>query len=236
MRTALKVTVCLALVIVGAGFFTWRKARDKAGLPVDLRLPASAQVFNTGDFSVTEDAEYLVAISAERTIPLDALGCLLGIDDRYYKCRDTPSAFNAAWELSANGKGIAHGSSSAERVSFWSDRVSRGIGRFAAKRGQRYRFGRAVSVRYFSVELHKAAHSSLLAPSSQLQRIWKQPALRISQPRRGRFCALGCHLVCLRGAEKHPKSPHSQIMFLHAASRAIPSSHAETKLLEVSGP
>jgi hypothetical protein len=129
----------LTSAIIGAGFFTWRKARDKAGLPVDLPLPASAQVFNTGDFSVTEDAEYLVAISAERTIPLDALGCLLRIDDPFYKCRDTPSAFNAAWELSANGKGIAHGSSSVERVAFWSDRVSRGIGRFAAKRGQRYR-------------------------------------------------------------------------------------------------
>jgi hypothetical protein len=139
MRIALKVTVCFALVLIGAGLFTWRKARDKAGLPVDLPLPTSAHVINTGDFSVTEDADYLVAISAERTIPLDALDCLLGIDAPYYKCRDAPSAFNAVWELSANGREVAHGSSSAERVAFWSDRVGRGIGRFAAKRGQRYR-------------------------------------------------------------------------------------------------
>ena len=139
MRIALKVTICLALVLIGAGLFTWRKARDKAGLPVDLPLPTSAHVINTGDFSVTEDADYLVAISAERTIPLEALDCLLGIDFPYYKCRDTPSAFSAMWELSANGKEIAHGSSSAERWAFWSNRVGRGIGRFAAKRGLRYR-------------------------------------------------------------------------------------------------
>jgi hypothetical protein len=139
MRTALKVTVCLALVLIGTGLLVWRKEQDKLGPPVDLPLPMSAHEVTTGNFSVAEDADYLVAISAARTIPVDTLDCLLGIDSPFDKCQGTPSAVNAVWALSADGQEIAHGSSSTERVAGWSDRVFRGIGRFHAQRGQPYR-------------------------------------------------------------------------------------------------
>jgi hypothetical protein len=148
MRTALKVMACLVLVLIGTGLLVWRKEKDKLFRPpVDLPLPMSAHEVDTGIFAAPEDSDYLIAITADRTIPPNTLDCLLGIDALFdEKCEGTPTVVNAVWAISTNGQELAHGSSSAEREAFSSDRVGRGIGHFAAKRGHLYR----LDVRFLS--------------------------------------------------------------------------------------
>ncbi len=140
MRYDGKAMTGLALIFAGAALFTgtriWEKAEEKTQVPVDMPLSMAARNFSTGQFQINRDDEYLVSISAERTMPLERLDCLLGFDFLPDHCNRADSVINSTWVLSVNGKEVARGSSDDEREAGWSDRVSHAIGHFTAKRGQ----------------------------------------------------------------------------------------------------
>lgn len=136
----LMATLGLALIVAGTRMIAWREEQDKVEPPVDLPLPMSVNEFTVDTFTVPEDADYLIAISADRTLPRNTLDCMLGIDDPLLdKCEGIQKAVNATWAISTGGRQIASGSSATERVAGWSQRVFRGIGRFSGRRGQSYR-------------------------------------------------------------------------------------------------
>ena len=177
MRAALLVvmaTLGLALIFIGTRVLAWRTAQDKLGLPVDLPLPMSAHDFTVGAFTVPQDADYLVAISAERAIPLKTIDCLLGMDNPLLdNCGGIPTAVNAAWTVSTDGRQVAQGLSGAERVGGWSERVYKGIGRFSGRRGQTYKLDLKFLSDTSPLNSTKPHIEVLWLPPSQLRRIRK---------------------------------------------------------------
>lgn len=170
MRVALLVVLVglgLALILIGIRMLVWRAAQDKLGPPVDLPLPMSVHEYSVGTFTVPQDADYLVEVSAERTIPLNTLDCLLGIDDALLdKCEGIPTAVNASWTISTDGRQVAHGLSSTERMAGWSTRVYKGIGRFSGRRGQTYK----LDVKFLSDT------SPLNSTKPHIEVLWLPPA------------------------------------------------------------
>jgi hypothetical protein len=170
MRVALPAVMVglgLASIVLGVKMLAWREAQSKLGLPVDLPLPMSAREFTVGAFTVPQNADYLVAVSADRVIPLNTLDCLLGINDALLdKCEGVPTAVNAAWTLSTDGRQVAHGLSGTERVAGWSNRVYKGIGRFSGSRGQPY----TLDVKFLSDT------SPLNSAKPHIEVLWLPPA------------------------------------------------------------
>jgi hypothetical protein len=143
---------------------------------------------------------------------------LLGIDAIFDNCQSTRSAVNAAWLLSADGKEVAHGSSDTERVAGWSDKVFRGIGRFAAKRGQRY----TLDVKFFS-------DTAPLKPTKPHLRIAALPPMNHNEfgfsllyslvKLAEAVCVHRPHLDGVSAAEEDSKSPGSCVRSLDVDSR-----------------
>ncbi len=164
----LRVSLGLALIFFGAGFLIWRAQQVRLGTPpVDMPLPSLAHEITVATFTVPQDGEYLVAITAERAIPTNTLDCLLGINDALLdNCSGIPTAVNADWTLSTGGKPVAHGSSRTERQAGWSARVYKGIGRFSARQGQPYR-----------LEMQFLSDTSPLNSTEPHIEVWRLPSV-----------------------------------------------------------
>lgn len=109
-------------------------------MPVNAPVTLSTGQGITSEFKLNFDGLYLIEIEAQKTIPLDALRCLMGLEFDSSRCKDVPPAIAANWLLSSNGREIRHGSSADQHAAPPEDSgVTRVIGEFQGKAGQEYR-------------------------------------------------------------------------------------------------
>jgi len=109
-------------------------------MPVDVPVSlATGQSFDFR-FKLNFDGLYVIQLEAEKTLPLDTLDCLMGVDVDESLCKDTPSAIAATWTLSSNGHEIRRGDSRQPHSAHSATVVvARVIGEFQGRSGQSYR-------------------------------------------------------------------------------------------------
>ncbi len=159
----LKTKAGLALISLGIGVFAawnwWTKTRNFVPLEVPVSLAAGQSL--TAPFKLNFDALYLIEIAAEKTMPLDTLHCLMGVDANAVQCKDVPPAISADWILSSNGHELKRGTSAElHSESSASQGVVRVIGEFQGKSGQAY-----------ALQLTSAADGSRLAAAHPRLRV-----------------------------------------------------------------
>jgi hypothetical protein len=137
----LKTKAGLALVALGIGIFAawngWTKTRNF----VPVSMPVSLAVGQTisSEFKLNFDGLYLIEIQAEKTIPLDTLHCLMGVEADPVRCKDVPPVIAANWILLSNNQETKRGSSAEPHSApVESATVSRVIGEFQGRAGQDY--------------------------------------------------------------------------------------------------
>ncbi|MGB7847704.1 MAG: hypothetical protein WBL63_18985 [Candidatus Acidiferrum sp.] len=138
----LKTKLGLGLLALGmavfAGWDLWVKTRKF--VPVDLPVSLAAGQTITSEFKLNFDGLYLIEIDAEKTLPLDTLHCVMGVEGDAAKCKDIPPAIGTDWILSSNGQEVSHGSSlESHSAPVQSDGVARVIGEFQGKAGLAYK-------------------------------------------------------------------------------------------------
>jgi len=159
----LKTKAGLALITLGISVFAawnwWTKTRNF--VPLDLPVSLAAGHSVSVPFKLNFDALYWIEIDAEKTIPLDTLHCLMGVDANAVQCKDIPPAISANWVLSSNAQEQKHGTSAELHTdSSVSPGVVRVIGEFQGKSGREY-----------TLQLTSAADGSRLAAA--------QPRLKV---------------------------------------------------------
>ncbi len=128
--------VALGIAILGA-WNAWTKSRRL--VPVDVPLSLAGAQPITSDFKLNFDGLYLVEIEAQKTIPLDTLHCLMGVEADPGRCKDVPSAIAATWILSRGGQEYRRGTSAEPHsATAQTDGVARVIGEFQGKAGGAY--------------------------------------------------------------------------------------------------
>jgi hypothetical protein len=137
----LKTKSGLALVVLGFAILgawnLWTKSRTL--VPVDLPIPPAAAQPITSDFKLNFDSLYLIEIEAQKTIPLDMLHCLLGVQADSARCKDAAPAIAATWILSREGDEYRRGTSAEPHsATTHTDGVARVIGEFQGKAGEAY--------------------------------------------------------------------------------------------------
>jgi hypothetical protein len=131
----------LALVALGIGVFAvWKWWTDtRHFVPVNLPMPLTAGESISSQFRLNYDGLYLIEITAEPSIPLDTLHCLMGVDADAVRCEDCPPAIAARWILSSNGQEVRRGSSrEAHSAPAETRTIARVVGEFPGKAGQNY--------------------------------------------------------------------------------------------------
>jgi hypothetical protein len=105
-----------------------------------MPIPLVAGQSITSEFHLNLDGLYVIEIEAEKTIPLDELHCLMGVEAEPLRCKSMPSVIAATWVLSSEGQDIGHGGSAQPHAAPpATNRVVRVIGAFPGKSGQSYR-------------------------------------------------------------------------------------------------
>jgi hypothetical protein len=137
----LKTKIGIALVALGFGVHGawnwWTKTRNLVPVNVPVMLAAGQKI--PSEFKLNFDGLYLIEIDAEKTIPLDTLQCLMGVDANPTRCKGTPSAIAATWILSSNGQEIRRGNSmEPHSARAQTDGIARVIGEFQGKAGREY--------------------------------------------------------------------------------------------------
>jgi hypothetical protein len=138
----LKTKTGLALIVLGIGILGawswWTGTRNF--VPVRMPVPSAAGQSITSEFKLNFDGLYLIEIEAEKTIPLDALHCLMGVETDPEQCKWVPSVIAATWSLSSEAREIGHGSSQEQfSLPVRSNGVTRVIGEFQGKAGKSYK-------------------------------------------------------------------------------------------------
>jgi hypothetical protein len=126
----------LGIAILGA-WNAWTKSRRL--VPVDMPLSLAAAQPILSDFKLNFDGLYLVEIEAQKTIPLDALHCWMGVEADPARCKDAPPAIAATWILFRDGQEYRRGTSAEPHsATAQTDGVARVIGEFQGKAGEAY--------------------------------------------------------------------------------------------------
>jgi hypothetical protein len=138
----LKTKAGIALVVLGiaiSGVWSWW-TKSRTLVPVSLPVPLVAGQSITSEFKLNFDGVYLVAIEADKAIPLDELRCRMDVDADPQRCKSMPSVIASSWVLSSDGRDIAHGSSLQQYSSaLRTNGVARVIGDFPGNAGQHYK-------------------------------------------------------------------------------------------------
>lgn len=140
MRRTTKVGIgfIFAGIALWGAWLLWLKTRHYA--PVKMPVSMSVGHIRTKEFVVNIDARYNIEIEVEKKIPFDTLNCLLGMAPSIPNVCADQEIINANWVLSSAGKVIGQGSSLQDRGGGWAnDTISREIGSFEGRKGQRYR-------------------------------------------------------------------------------------------------
>ena len=108
-------------------------------VPVDMPIPLVAAQPMTCDFKLNFDGLYLIEIEAQKTIPLNTLHCLMGVEADPARCKDAPRALAATWILSRGGREYRRGTSAEPHsATAQTDGVARVIGEFQGEAGEAY--------------------------------------------------------------------------------------------------
>lgn len=104
-----------------------------------LQAPLSLQTGTTTspEFETHRTAPHRILIAADNKIPRDRLTCLLGIF-REKSCDAIPEQIAVSWRVLQSGQTVTSGHSSEFKGGFFTDVAAREIGRFNAKKGDRY--------------------------------------------------------------------------------------------------
>jgi hypothetical protein len=129
------------LIILGFGIFClwtwWKKTRNF--IPVNSPVSLVAGQSLTEQFQLNFDGLYLIEIEAEKSLPPDALHCLMGVWRDARQCKDVPSAIEANWILTSGGQQIKTGGTRDSPISFdEAGTLSRVIGEFQGKAREKY--------------------------------------------------------------------------------------------------
>src|ERR1700690_2374118 len=129
----------IGLLALGGGIYAawslWTQSR--VAVPVNVPVTLAEGQGVTTEFKLNFDALYLIKIQAEKTLPVETLHCLMGVDSEPARCGESQAVLGANWILTSEGQEIGRGSSE-ETHSAPSDSqaVSREIGEFHGKTGQ----------------------------------------------------------------------------------------------------
>jgi hypothetical protein len=125
-------------MVVFAGWNLWINTRNF--VPVNLPVSLVAGQTLTSEFKLDFDGLYLIETDAEKTLPLNTLHCLMGVEADAAQCKDISPALGATWILYSNGQELRHGSSQElHSAPVQSRTVARVIGEFQGKAGQAYK-------------------------------------------------------------------------------------------------
>lgn len=132
----------LGLVVLGVAVIAtwnwWTKTRNF--VPVDIPVCLTAGQTVTSEFRLNFDGLYQIEIQGAKTVPLQTLHCLMGVEADADKCKDIPPAIGAAWTLLSQGQVINRGSSlELHSAPVQSEGIARVIGEFQGKAGQEYK-------------------------------------------------------------------------------------------------
>jgi hypothetical protein len=138
----LKTKTGLALIVLGIGILGawswWTRTRNF--VPVSMPVPSAAGQSITCEFKLNFEGLYLIEIEAEKTIPLDALHCLMGVETDPEQCKSMPSVIAATWVLSSEARDVGHGGSQEQfSLPVRSNGVTRVIGEFQGNAGKSYK-------------------------------------------------------------------------------------------------
>jgi hypothetical protein len=141
----MKTKAGVGLLVLGFGVFaTWKAWTGSRNLaPVDVLLPLRAGETVTAQFRPNLDGLYLLELTAEPTLPAEALHCLMSLDSNASTCRDVAPGLAIDWVVSQDGREIRRGASAQTQDaahSAVSDSAStvRVIGEFPLEAGREY--------------------------------------------------------------------------------------------------
>jgi hypothetical protein len=137
----LKTKSGLALVALGIAILgTWNLwTKSRRLVPLDLPLPLAAAQTITSYFKLNFDGLYLIEIEATKTMPLDTLDCLMGVEADPARCKDAPAAIAGTWILSRDGQEYRRGTSGEPHsATAQTGGIARVIGEFQGKAGEAY--------------------------------------------------------------------------------------------------
>lgn len=138
----MKVRAGAALILLGVavyfGWNWWLKTRNF--VPVDVAIASGGDQTIASDFRLNFDGLYFVEIEAAKSIPIDTLHCLMGVEADASRCKDLGPEIDASWAVTSLGHEVAHGNSNElHSLRPESDTVTRVIGEFAGRAGQTYK-------------------------------------------------------------------------------------------------
>ena len=131
----------IALIVVPASIFAaWCiRADTRINKPIDMPIAMTPGHVRTPDFKVNTNRLFTIEIVSRKTIPFDALNCLLGTSLFAQSPCEQQSVISATWTLSSNGATVAQGTSETDPSGVWSnDHVAREIGSFRGESGRHY--------------------------------------------------------------------------------------------------
>jgi hypothetical protein len=103
-------------------------------------VPLAAGQTITSALKLNFDGLYLIEIEAQKTMPLDELHCLMGVEAEAQRCKSLPSVVAATWVISSEGQDIEHGSSLEQySAPAQTNAVARVIGEFQGRAGKNYK-------------------------------------------------------------------------------------------------
>jgi hypothetical protein len=144
----LKTKFGLGLLALGIAIFAawnlWIKTRNLVLVNLPVSLFAGETI--SCEFKLNFDGLYVIEIDAEKTLPLDTLHCLMGVEADAAQCKDIPPVLGAAWILSRNDQQVSHGSSwELHSAPVQSESAARVIGQFQGNAGQAYKLQVAIT-------------------------------------------------------------------------------------------
>jgi len=138
--------------------------------PVNIPISMTVGHVRTREFKLNMNALYTIEVEVQKTIPFDTLNCLLGtsmapMSTDLQDCPNVPSVVKASWILTSDGRVVAQGSSDDYRSGAWmNDSISRELGNFQSRRGQRY-----------VLDVNVLANGSSLAPGNPRLKVEVHP-------------------------------------------------------------
>jgi hypothetical protein len=137
----MKTKAGLALIVLGVAIFCvwrwWVNTRDF--LPVNIAISAGGDRNISTQFRLNFDALYFIEIEAQKSLPLDQLHCLMGVEADAARCKGVATMIDANWSITNDGHEVAHGTSSElHSLSPESQAVNRVIGEFQGRAGHEY--------------------------------------------------------------------------------------------------
>lgn len=117
----------------------WQFKDEIVRVPIGLEVGATA---DTGEFPVTSEGAYIIALELDRALDAALLDCLINdgaVSSGAVDCGPIKPVVDTEWKIYAAAELVSEGSSDSYHGSFWGKNVARSIGEFAAQKNAHYR-------------------------------------------------------------------------------------------------